>query len=179
MLNDISFRHVSDNDLFVLHPDAGTEMYEDEIEDLDAIENIVAPHRRALIDLYFRVIHPSFPIIHKKVYLEKYERSHREFSPALLAAVYILAMTYWTYSPELSCSSNPNLTLLEKLALKAMKYAVYRPKLSTVEAGLLLLQRSSSRLLWRDRDPQWNLSKALDRSIGRASGTLLPSSNLG
>ena len=118
-------------------------MYEDEIEDLDAIENTVAPHGRALIDLYFRIIHPSFPILHKKVYLEKYERSHREFSPALLAAVYILATTYWTYSPELSRSSVPNVVFLEKLALKAMNYAVHRPKLSTVEAGLLLLQRSS------------------------------------
>ena len=118
-------------------------MYEDEIEDLDAIENTVAPHGRALIDLYFRIIHPSFPILHKKVYLEKYERSHREFSPALLAAVYILATTYWTYSPELSYSSVPNVAVLEKLALKAMNYAVHRPKLSTVEAGLLLLQRSN------------------------------------
>lgn len=112
----MSFRHVSDNDLFVLHPDAGTEMYEDEIEDLDAIENTVAPHGRALIDLYFRIIHPSFSILHKKVYLEEYERSYREFSPALLAVVHILAMTYWAYSPELSYSSIPNLTLLEKLA---------------------------------------------------------------
>ena len=97
-----------------------------------------------MIDLYFRIIHPSFPVLHKKVNLEKYERSHREFSPALLAAVYVFAMTYWTYSPKLSYSSIPNVTLLEKLALKAMNYAVHRPKLSTVEAGLLLLQRSSS-----------------------------------
>ena len=137
----MSFRHVSDHDMFVLHPDSGTEMYEDEIEDLDAIENSVAPHGRALTDLYFRIIHPSFPILHKRVYLEKYERSHREFSPALLAAVYILATNYWTYSPDLSYSSVPNVTLLEKLALKALNYAVHRPKLSTVEAGLLLLQR--------------------------------------
>ena len=118
-------------------------MYDDEIEDLDAIENTVAPHGRALIDLYFRIIHPSFPILHKRVYLEKYERSHREFSPALLAAVYILATTYWAYNSELSPSSVPNVALLEKLALKALNYAVHRPKLSTVEAGLLLLQRSS------------------------------------
>ena len=142
-LTDLSFRHVSDHDVFVIHPDSGTEMYDDEIEDLDAIENTVAPHGRALVDLYFRIIHPSFPILHKRVYLEKYERSHREFSPALLAAVYILATTYWAYSPELSLSSVPNVAHLEKLALKALNYAVHRPKLSTVEAGLLLLQRSS------------------------------------
>ena len=142
MPNEISVRHVSKADTFVLHPDSGTEMYEDEMEDLDAIENTVAPHGRALIDLYFRIIHPSFPILHKKVYLEKYGRSHREFSPALLAAVYILATTYWTYSPDLSYSAVPNMVLLERLAMKAMNYAVHRPKLSTVEAGLLLLQRS-------------------------------------
>ena len=139
----MSFRHVGNNDMFVLHPDSGTEMYEDETEDLDAIESAVAPHGRALIDLYFRIIHPSFPILHKKVYLEKYERSHREFSPALLAAVYILATTYWTYSSELSYFSVPNVALLETLAFKALNYSVHRPKLSTVEAGLLLLQRST------------------------------------
>ena len=143
MSNDMSFRHVGGNDLFLLHPDSGTEMYDDELEDLDAIEATVAPHGRALIDLYFRIIHPSFPILHKKVYLEKYERSHREFSPALLAAVYILAATYWNYSLDLSHSSLPDVAFLEKLALKALNYAVHRPKLSTVEAGLLLLQRSS------------------------------------
>ena len=140
---NVSFRHVDDFDTFVVYPDAGTESYEEEIADLDAIENIVSPHGRALIDLYFRIIHPSFPILHKRVYLEKYERSHREFSPALLAAVYILATAYWTYSPELSCSSAPHIVPLEKLATKAMNYTVHRPKLSTVEAGLLLLQRSS------------------------------------
>ena len=143
LLRDISFRHVSNHDAFVVHPDAGTQMYEDELADLDVIENTVSPHGRALIDLYFRIIHPSFPILHKRVYLEKYERSHREFSPALLAAVYILAMTYWTYSPELSGFSIPDVVKLERLATKALNYAVHRPKLSTVEAGLLLLQRST------------------------------------
>ena len=91
---DISFRHVSDDDVFVLYPDHMTELYEDEINDLDTIEDLVAPRGRALIDLYFRIVHPSFPILHKKVYLEKYGRTHREFSPVLLAAVYILATDY-------------------------------------------------------------------------------------
>ena len=141
--NDLSFRHVGSHDTFVIRPDAGTEIDEDEVADLDAIENLVSPHGRALIDLYFRIVHPSFPILHKRVYLEKYERSHREFSPALLAAVYILATAYWTYSPELSCSPLPNVVLLERLAIKALTYTINRPKLSTVEAGLLLLQRSN------------------------------------
>ena len=138
---DTCFRHVSENDMFMLYPDEGTEHYEDEIDDLDAIENLVAPHGRALINLYFRIVHPSFPILHKNVYLEKYERTHREFSPVLLAAVYILATNYWSYSPELSNLPAPDVRSLESLAMQSLKYAIDRPKISTVEAGLLLLQR--------------------------------------
>ena len=66
--------------------------------DLDAIERIVAPHGQSLINFYFRIVHPSFPILHKKVFLEKYSRTHREFSPPLLAAVYILTLHWWSYS---------------------------------------------------------------------------------
>ena len=140
-----SFRRVSDTDVFVLHPDQGTELYEDEVDHLDAIEDLVAPHGRALINLYFRIVHPSFPVLHKKVYLEKYERTHREFSPVLLAAVYILATDYWSYSLELSGSAAPDVKSLESLAWKCLNCAIHRPKLSTVEAGLLLLQRSNQR----------------------------------
>ncbi|PSN71868.1 hypothetical protein BS50DRAFT_485090 [Corynespora cassiicola Philippines] len=126
---------------FILAPDSGTKNYEDEIPDLDAIETIVAPHGQALIHLYFRIVHPSFPILHKKVFLEKYQRTHREFSPPLLAAVYILALNWWTYSSELALLPKPDVPRLEKLAFKTMNDIIHRPKLSTLQAGLLLLQR--------------------------------------
>jgi hypothetical protein len=113
----------------------------DELGDLDAIESLVAPHGHSLIHLYFRIVHPSFPILHKKVFLEKYERTHREFSPPLLAAVYILALNWWSYSAELSLLTKPDTEELEALALHTMSYVVSRPKLSTIQAGLLLLQR--------------------------------------
>jgi hypothetical protein len=126
---------------FILSPDEGTRNHEDEIPDLDAIETIVAPHGQALIHLYFRIVHPSFPILHKKVFLEKYQRTHREFSPPLLAAVYILALNWWSYSSELAFLPKPDVPQLEKLAFKTMNDIIYRPKLSTIQAGLLLLQR--------------------------------------
>jgi hypothetical protein len=126
---------------FILSPDADTQNHQDDISDLDAIETIVAPHGQALIHLYFRIVHPSFPILHKKVYLEKYERTHREFSPPLLAAVYLLALNWWSYSSELALLPKPDVSRLEKLALKTMGNIVHRPKLSTIQAGLLLLQR--------------------------------------
>ena len=138
---DFTFLHISSSDLFAIHSDNGTLNFADEEADLDDIENHVAPNGRALINLYFRIIHPSFPILHKKVYLEKYDRSHREFSPALLAAVYVLAVNYWSYSQELSSSPAPDVKYLESKAMKCINDAIHRPKLSTVEAGLLLLQQ--------------------------------------
>lgn len=135
------FRHVSEHETYNMRPDEGTAYYEDENEDLDAIEATVSPHGKALINLYFRIVHPSFPILHKKVFLEKYERTHREFSPPLLAAVYILALNYWSYSTELTRFKRPDVSALESLALRSLNYVIHRPKISTVEAGLLMLQR--------------------------------------
>jgi hypothetical protein len=129
------------NTAFLLLPDAATQNHQEDMSDLDAIETVVAPHGQALIHLYFRIIHPSFPVLHKKVFLEKYERTHREFSPPLLAAVYLLALNWWSYSSELAMLPKPDVARLEKLALNTMANIVHRPKLSTIQAGLLLLQR--------------------------------------
>ncbi|KAF2761181.1 hypothetical protein EJ05DRAFT_255564 [Pseudovirgaria hyperparasitica] len=125
---------------FILFRDESTRNHEDEVYDVDTIESIVSPHGEGLINLYFRIVHPSFPIMHKKVYLEKYKRSHRELSPPLLAAVYILALNWWSYSTELALLPKPDVGELEKLASKTMNDVIYRPKLSTIQAGLLLLQ---------------------------------------
>jgi len=114
---------------------------DDELANLDLVESIVKPHGKALVDIYFRIIHPSFPIMDKKVFLEKYERTYREFTPPILAAVYILALNWWSYTPELVNLPKPDAVKLEKLVPKFMSDVLNRPKLSTVQAGLLLLQR--------------------------------------
>jgi hypothetical protein len=114
---------------------------DDELANLDLVESIIQPHGRALVDLYFRIIHPSFPIMNKKVFLEKYERTYREFTPPILAAVYILALNWWSYTPELVNLPRPDIQKLEKLVPQMMSGVLNRPKLSTVQAGLLILQR--------------------------------------
>jgi hypothetical protein len=134
-------RKVSDVDTFLMLPDSNTPGHEHIIEDADAIENIVAPHGPALLELYFRIIHPNFPILQKTVFYEKYNRSYREFSPPILAAVYILAINWWDHNEELAPLPRPDLGELERLARVTLADAMYRPKLSTVQAGLLLSQR--------------------------------------
>lgn len=136
-----TLRKVSEHDTFLLLPDNNTPGYEHQVEDLDEIERIVAPYGRQLIDLYFRVVHPAFPILQKTVFYEKYERSYREFSPPILAAIYILAINWWGQSEELAPLPRPNVRELERLMRTTLADAMYRPKLSTVQAGLLLSQR--------------------------------------
>ena len=143
-LADSTLRRVSSTEAFLLFPDPGTQRYSDELEDLDAIEAIVKPHGKALVDMYFRIVFPSFPILHKEVYLEKYSRSYREFSPPLLASVYLLALHYWSYEEELSRSTKPDMNRLEEVARKALGDTIHRPKLSTVQAGLLFLQHADT-----------------------------------
>ncbi|RDW71798.1 hypothetical protein BP5796_07832 [Coleophoma crateriformis] len=141
LLSRGTLRKVSDQDTFLMLPDYTTPGHAHQEEDVDAIESIVAPYGPALLDLYFRIIHPNFPILQKNVFLEKYNRSHREFSPPILAAVYILAMNWWDHSGELSNQPKPDIRELERLARASLADAMYRPKLSTVQAGLLLSQR--------------------------------------
>lgn len=145
-----SLRKVTESETFHLLPDDTTQRHEEEVSNLDSIEQIVAPHGRALINLYFRIVHPSFPILHKKVYLEKYSRSYREFSPPLLAAVYIMALNWWSYSSDLSQLPKPDVLELERLASRTMNDVTHRPKLSTVQAGLLLFQRPKDEYSWAE-----------------------------
>jgi hypothetical protein len=136
-----TLRKVSDDETFLMLPDYNTPGHEHVTQDLDAIEAIVAPHGRRLIDLYLSIVHPSFPIIQKHVFLEKYERSYREFSPPILAAVYILGINWWEHDEELARIPRPAVTELERLVRTTLADAMYRPKLSTIQAGLLLSQR--------------------------------------
>ncbi|TVY42850.1 Transcriptional activator protein [Lachnellula subtilissima] len=141
LLSRGTLRKVNDVETFLLLPDYNTPGYEHIIDDADAIESLVAPHGPALLELYFRIIHPNFPILQKTVFFEKYNRSHREFSPPILAAVYILAINWWDHSEELVNVQKPDLRELERLARVTLTDAMNRPKLSTVQAGLLLSQR--------------------------------------
>lgn len=140
----VTVRKVDNFHAFTIREDQGTVGYETEQSRLDAIEQLVSPHGRELVDLYFRIVHPSFPILHKGVFLEKYARSYREFSPSLLAAVYLLATNYWPHSSILTDKPKPDADALWHLAIESFDLTIYRPKLSSVQAGLLLAQYEST-----------------------------------
>lgn len=143
-------RLVNPSVAFRIKPDSDTTGYEQERDSIEEIEALALKNGPELVQLYFRIIHPSFPILHKQVWLEKYSHSYREFNPPLLAAVYLLASTYWSYSETLANSKKIDTAALQRLAFSTLHNAMRRPKLSTIQAGLLLSQYHGA---FADQDP--------------------------
>ncbi|OQD85268.1 hypothetical protein PENANT_c010G06629 [Penicillium antarcticum] len=138
-------RRVNQSAAFITYPDKDSASEMQRIADLDRIEESIRPLGPTLVNLYFRIMHRTFPILDKGVFLEKYDRSYREFSPPLLAAVYLVALDWRLFDRVLATTNRtPDAEALENLAMRAMDDDLKRPKLSTLQAGLLLLQRMRS-----------------------------------
>lgn len=144
-------RRVGRNSYFLMLEDEENGIKE-QLELLDQIEGTISPHGPALVELYFRIVHPSFPILHKDVLLEKHGRSYRELTPACLAAVYMLALNWWSYSVDLAHLVKPDVLELERLVPALMAYDK-AAKVSDIQAGLLFLQRP--------RHDSWRLTSQL------------------
>jgi hypothetical protein len=136
---------VNQSTAFITYPDKNSASEIQRVADIDRIEESIRPLGPTLVNLYFRIMHRTFPILDKGVFLEKYVRSYREFSPPLLAAVYLVALDWKLFDRTLATApSTPDAEYLENLAMRAMDDDFKRPKLSTLQAGLLLLQRIRS-----------------------------------
>ncbi|KAK9384559.1 fungal-specific transcription factor domain-containing protein [Lipomyces mesembrius] len=132
-------RPVSNDAVFLMTDDSEIEQ---DHKLVDEIEKIVASYGPQLVSLYFRIVHPSYPILHKSYFVSQYKISPKQISPPLLAAVYSLALNWWTYDHELSHSeAPPDSFKLDTIAFTAIQRHLHRARLSTVQAGLLLLQR--------------------------------------
>jgi len=113
--------------------------YTGEYTEADAIEAIVQPFGPRLIRLYWLLVHPSFPLLSRQRFTQQYERSHRNINSALLGAVYLQALAWWSYDSELALRPQPNTVKLRKQTLDAMQNAFHRPRLSSIQAMLIYL----------------------------------------
>lgn len=163
-----TFRKVNDHECFIVLSDETSHNYGEDAETLTAIEQVVAPHGNDLIDVYFRVVHPGFPIIQKRLFKERIRNGDRQFSPPLLAGMYLLALNWWTHSPKLASLPKPDVSRLEEIASRSLSIAMQRPKLSTLQGGLLILQRPEA--------DSWSLTTQLV-AIGQELGLHLDCSN--
>lgn len=139
-----TLRQVTSSEYFSTHADADVPIPDDEARALAEIEQIVGPHGPALIDIYFRNVHPSYPIIQKSAFLDRVKHGDKQFNPPLLASMYLLALSWWDSDPALNMYPKPDTKRLEYIAISSLTIAMQRPKTSVVQAGLLILQRAKS-----------------------------------
>lgn len=139
-----TLRQVNGTEYFSTHADAEVQIPDDEARALADIDQVIGSHGPALIEIYFRNVHPSYPIIQKQAFLDRHQHGDRQFNPPLLAAMYLLAMGWWETDSSVSSHPKPDMGKLEYIAITSLTIAMQRPKISAVQAGLLLLQRPKS-----------------------------------
>lgn len=139
-----TLRQVSDTEFFSVHADADVSLLDQETRALDEIEATVGEYGLALINIYSRKVHPIYPILQKNALSGRKKHGNRQCSASLLAAMYLLALQWWSSEPELSRHAKPDVHRLEQIAFTSLTVAMQRPKISVVQAGLLLSQRSKS-----------------------------------
>jgi hypothetical protein len=105
----------------------------------DAIEAHAGVHGGALIRLYFRFVHPILPILSKAGFLMAYTTDKLSIPASLRGAVYGLGCAFWTEDPILR--EYPPISQPEffEHAHAALYREMDSPKLSTLQACLLVM----------------------------------------
>jgi hypothetical protein len=143
---------------------------------VDAIQACVRPYGPGLVELFWQHVQPCYPILSEGPFTLAYSQSYRRIPAALLGAVYLSAIRWWTYDPELSIRSPPDAALLRRMLRTAILASYHCPKLSSIQAALLLLQCQPEEPLNPDHTFQWGLTcQAL--AIGQCLGLHLDASN--
>lgn len=107
---------------------------------VDQIEELVGAVGPSLIQNFRTAINRYFPIV-EEPFFNAYERRQKQnLDPTLLASVYIVAATALGDGIQASVKSILDVDELEELAFRLFEESLSKPALSTVQAGLLLIQ---------------------------------------
>lgn len=147
-------------DLF-LEVEGSSEDVEYDKQQIQKINEFVGDSGPGLVSLYFRFVHGTFPIISEKNFLENYKKDINLIDPCLLACLYLFALNWWSLSLDLSGLIQPSQNELEKIAETIFYKKLKTPTLSTIQAGLLLIQHQSFRDKYDNPSNCWPIQSAL------------------
>ncbi|MCJ1313057.1 hypothetical protein MMC25_006733 [Agyrium rufum] len=109
-------------------------------DNVQALDRIVGPHRNALLKAYLTAIDPSFPVVQSELF-SKGEAFKSDTDPLLLAAMYLIALPWLNVDATKKRVTNPDDQELRDLAIRLFSDSLAQPTLSSIQAGLLLMQR--------------------------------------
>jgi hypothetical protein len=104
---------------------------------------LAGDYEERLIALYFRYVHPTYPILDKDMFYDDYYNNKTNIYVGLLAGVLALSCMWWKYDSKLCVRSMP--PQLDSQLYKQCAIAVERdikyPAIPIAQSLLLLLQR--------------------------------------
>ena len=105
------------------------------------IENLVGSHGPSLIEHFKSMTNRNFPIVEDAFFhiYESYQKS--SLDPALLSAVYALSASSPAYMNGTVNSVELDVVQVEDIAFRWFAHSISKPTLSTIQAGILLMQR--------------------------------------
>lgn len=136
-----------------------------------------------LVQLVFRFINPYFPILSRSSMLQDGSPSEETLSSlplSLKAVLYASALPYMVYDDVLSTMldvSLPTANKLYRVAWSAITQEIHTPRLSTLQACLLLLQRDNIDRYVQGSPFQWSLL-AWTVSLAQTLGLSIDSSTV-
>lgn len=71
------------------------------LESSDAIEKIVFPYSANLVRLFFKYVHPVYPVVSKGRFLRLFATNKEKLPASLRGAMYALACMFWSRDPTL------------------------------------------------------------------------------
>lgn len=108
----------------------------------DNIEAHVGPHGDSLVRLYFHFVHPAFPILSKARFLKAYCQNRLSIPASLRGVIYGLACPFWAQDEALRPLVPISQAELFEQAHAALNRELDSPKLSTLQACLLVLHET-------------------------------------
>lgn len=104
------------------------------------IEVLVGAVGTSLIKNFRTTVNRYFPIVEEPFFYAYKDQQKQNLDPTLLASVYIVAATALGDGIQASVKSILDVDRLEQLAFRLFEESLSNPTLSTVQAGLLLIQ---------------------------------------
>lgn len=110
--------------------------------EINQIQDLVGNLGPKLMDVFLRHVLPCYPMLYKTTLMDKFNRTIFELCPSILAIIYTFAINWWSYDKELSSKTiNLSRDAMQRLAERYLAREIPKPTLSTVQAGLLILQQ--------------------------------------
>ncbi|KAH0365125.1 hypothetical protein KCU65_g6280, partial [Aureobasidium melanogenum] len=106
---------------------------------LEDIEDLVSSYGPALLRVFFKHIHPVFPIIDRKQFLQQYAGDKTRLPRSLRGIMYAISYSYWENNILLGISSPLKKSELFKQACSYLVQDLKAPNLCTLQACLLLM----------------------------------------